>query len=156
MPKFLSLPWDVPEGKGNFHFRRPPNLCPFLIPGMCQVKKGILIPQSLILPEERGGGVGMMKQPELLQPGIGKLEQQPHLGHGEGGKTLRKRLKLFQRKIRKASCAKNPLFHPICLQQNSLELQKRSGIAPGKENHSPASLSHCPEEPGAGLWDSRE
>lgn len=124
MPKFLSLPWDVPEGKGNFHFRRPPNLCPFPIPGMCQVKKGILIPQSLILPEERGGGVGMMKQPELLQPGIGKLEQQPHLGHGEGGKTLRKWLKLFQRKIRKASCAKNPLFHPICLQQNSLGATK--------------------------------
>lgn len=123
-PNSCPFPGMCLKEKGIFTSGDPPNLCPFPIPGMCQVKKGILIPQSLILPEERGGGVGMMKQPELLQPGIGKLEQQPHLGHGEGGKTLRKWLKLFQRKIRKASCAKNPLFHPICLQQNSLGATK--------------------------------
>lgn len=52
----------------------------------------------------------MMQQPELLQPGIGKLEQQPRLGHGEGGKTLRKWLRLFQRIIRKAPCAKKSHF----------------------------------------------
>lgn len=106
-PKSLSIPWDVPGGKGNFHrrsclgagkgaFRGPKSLStPY--PGMCPVEKGILVPQNLELPKE-GGGVRMMQQPELLQSGIGKLEQQPRLGHGEGGKSLRKRLQLFQRK----------------------------------------------------------
>lgn len=82
-----------------------------------------------------------MQRPELLQPGIGKLEQQPRLGHGEGGKTLGKRLRLFQRKMRKASRAKNALFHPVCLR----EAGPRPGIAPGKENPSPVSLSPAQE-----------
>lgn len=40
MPKFLSLPWDVPEGKGNFHFRRPP--------------KSLSIPYPWDVPGEKG------------------------------------------------------------------------------------------------------
>lgn len=77
----------------------------------------------------------MMQQPELLQPGIGKLEQQPRLGHGEGGKSFRKRLKLFQRKIRKVSRAKTALFHLICPRKAGKEnpYPGGHGAAPGNE-----------------------
>lgn len=142
-PKFPSLPWDLPEEKGIFTGspslelgKEPleaPNPCPFPTPGM---QKGILIPQNPDLPMEGGGGgVGMMQQPELLQSGIGKLEQQPRLGHGEGGKSLRKWLKLFQRKARKASHAKNALFQLIWPRKQEHAQERR--IPPGGHGAAP-------------------
>lgn len=63
-----------------------------------------------------------MQQPELLQPGIGKLEQQPRLGHGEGGKTLRKRLR---EKLGRLRVPKIPFF---------------TQLASGKQEHTQESL----------------